>query len=200
MDGNECMICNNLIMSERLSISKTSSCCGIMGKMHIKCAKTYYQAVYNESNHEFDQKKWVDSSSIKMFCHTCKVSCLFCKTKKHILSNDHIKVVECTTDDCTHWSYYINGTPKFSGCISKAIEDIKQIKCLECKDKTQKNDGKKHLHHEHNVDDKIPLHPKNNQDSFKRLSKISHESNEIYHQEIHNIIYVKSLTYTCSIP
>ena len=52
MEGKECTICDNPIMSKRGLINKTASCCGVMGQMHTTCAKKYYSAIYPEKkNH-----------------------------------------------------------------------------------------------------------------------------------------------------
>ena len=93
--------------------------------MHTTCAKKYYSAIYPEQKESFDQGSWKDSTSLQMFCKKCRVKCLFCKTKKHILGNDNIKIVACKSDTCTHWSYYLpRSSSKSIGCTSKAIGEI----------------------------------------------------------------------------
>ena len=68
MEGKECTICDNPIISKRGLIHKTTSCCGVMRQMHTICAKNYYSAIYPEKKESFGQGPWKGSTCLQIFC------------------------------------------------------------------------------------------------------------------------------------
>ena len=66
MDGNECCICCNNIVSKRHCCFKSASCCGIMRQMHNKCAMKYYSQKYSDSETTFNLDAWTMNQSLQM--------------------------------------------------------------------------------------------------------------------------------------
>lgn len=108
MDGNEsseCTICGINIKPRRFVTYKVSSCYVNLGVMDNACAKKYHRKQYPNSSTPFCLETWSKSLSIKMLYFKCRVNCLFCNSR-HALNDDNIIFVQCSTEECTSWSYY----------------------------------------------------------------------------------------------
>ena len=101
-----------------------------------------------------------------MFCFKCKVKCLFCKTKKHILGNDNIQIVARKSEPCTHWSFYLpRSSCKSIGCMTKAKVKIYHITCSEYNPV------------DNNIEQKESLRKKSKEGTYTTLSQISDDAN-----------------------
>lgn len=79
----------------------------------------------------FRMDTWNKTPSQKLLCCKCHVDCLICKNK-HNLGNNYISFVQCSSEGCSYWSYYlvhVANNPNSTGYKHKYKVDIKQIKC-----------------------------------------------------------------------